>query len=69
MNKIKSLRELKSLVEADIKYNKDFVDSINDDKNPQVVAMVNDAKSRVEAMKAVLLYISTGENFLFEKNV
>ena len=69
MNKRKSLRELKSLVEADIKYNKDFVDSINDDKNPQVVAMVNDAKSRVEAMKAVLLYISTGENFLFEKNV
>jgi hypothetical protein len=63
----KSLIELKSIIEADINYNKKYMESAKNNSNPQVIEMYNTSKGRIEGLEAALEYIKTGSKIYFDK--
>ena len=66
MNK-KSLKELKKLIEDDIKYQDEFINLSKDNNNYQVKEMRIKAENRKESMEVVLNYINNGSKVLFNK--
>lgn len=67
MRKRKSLSELKSLILPDIEYCKSTIESLKDDKNPQVKEIVARNEIRLDALEDVLRYITNGEKYGFMK--
>lgn len=61
----KSLRELYSLINNEIKYLEEYEEYFSNNDNPQVLKMKLQNETRIEALKDVLLYIENGEKYPF----
>lgn len=61
----KSLKELKGMIEKDIKRQEEFIKQFENNKNPQIIELYLVAKARKEALEDVLYYINTGSKINF----
>lgn len=62
----KSLRELKSLIEKEIAYNKDSLKAFEGNENPQVKELYIQTESRITTLENILEYAKTGSKVFFD---
>lgn len=61
----KSIKELKNLIEKDIKRQEESIKQFENNTNPQIIELYLAAKARKEALNDVLYYIITGSKIGF----